>query len=73
MFIVIEMADVELLSVRAFHQRADADACFESCAEENGVSECFDLDLEIATTLRLAGDHVYSVQLISREVQGNPD
>jgi len=68
MFIVIERADVELLSVRAFNSRADADQCFVYCVYENQATPFEwlkeEMANEVAGTLRVAGDDTYSVHLI---------
>lgn len=65
-FVVIEMADVELLSVEVFDNLDNAQTHFDKCAEENRaiLNDC--LVEEIEGTLAFAGDHAYSVQLIQK-------
>lgn len=69
MFVLIETADVDVLSVALFTNKTEAEARFEALAEQHRVSEWPDEDCtyEAAGTLRLAGDEAYAVQLL--EVQ----
>ena len=66
MYVLIEMADVELLGVRVFTDREPADAMFDGAAKANGAHKWAQRDLAQETygTVRLAGDDSYSVQLV---------
>jgi hypothetical protein len=70
-FLVIEMADCELLSVRMFTNEAAAFGVFDSCVDENEATpfewNADDVAGEVAGTLRVAGDDTYSVQVIKLE------
>ena len=67
MYVLIEMADVELLGVQLFTDRRVADAWFDRAADAQGAHEwaAEDLGREAAGTLRLAGDDSYSAQLVA--------
>ena len=67
MYVLIEMADVELLGVQLFTDRRVADAWFDRAADAQGAHEWADEDLgrEASGTLRLAGDDSYSAQLVA--------
>lgn len=72
-YIVIETADVEIIAVRAYLSKENAEMDFADCALENRVNEV-DPDLrtealarEAAGTVMLAGDDSYAVQLIETE------
>lgn len=64
MFVLIETADVDILSVKLFSSKDDADTAFECCVRENLSIEHSLLTGECSGTLRLAGDVSYAVQLI---------
>ena len=67
MYVLIEMADVELIGVQVFTDRRVADGWFDRAADAQGAHEWADEDLgrESAGTLRLAGDDSYSAQLVA--------
>jgi hypothetical protein len=68
-YVVIETADIELLSVRFFASRADAGQCFDYCLSENQLQPPHaDLSCEVEGTIMLAGDDSYAVQVIEGEV-----
>ena len=75
MFVLIESADVEIVSVRLFAQGASAAKTFERCCSENQVVEweAADLAREIKGTRRLAGDDAYSVQLLEINPEAEPE
>jgi len=66
-YVLIEMEDVELKGVQLFVDGVTAQQVFKELAQENRAAEVSPVDLqhELMGTLRLAGDHVYSVQLLS--------
>ena len=69
-FVLIEMADVEIISIQTFdlESRDLAIAEFEAMAEENAVFDAVDMDHELYGCIRLAGDDAYSVALYVRPV-----
>jgi hypothetical protein len=71
MFVLIEMEDIELKSVRLFQIGFDAFDAFEALAKA-GQLQAFseeDLAMEAEGTLMAAGDDAYSVALIEQKVQ----
>lgn len=73
-FIVIETADVEIVSVRSYRRRKEADHIFDAIQREHSLHEVDDLSTETAGTLRLAGDDSCAVQLFeSTEIELNQD
>ena len=65
-FIVLETADIEIISLNVFAERDEASRRFSKLCEENGIcDEAFLLE-ELPGTLRIAGDDAYAVQLIQR-------
>lgn len=66
MYVLIEMADIELISVRLFKNKANANKIFDKCTSENQITEWEVLESrkELDNTIRIAGDEVYSVQLL---------
>lgn len=65
MYIVIEMEDVELMSVRVFQTLHNAELLFDKICEENDLKECYLREgKEVAGTLKLAGTEAFSVQLL---------
>jgi hypothetical protein len=70
LFVLIEMADIELTRVRLFSTGEAARAAFDSVCEENKLTESdWRSDFEISGTVTIAGDDSYSVQLIERGVE----
>ena len=69
-FVVIEMADVELTGVAVFSEKDDAMTHFMECSNESmaGDWDYSDLSHEVDGTLAAAGDDAYSVQVIRKEV-----
>lgn len=69
-FVVVEMLDIELHSLRTFFHPEHANEVFEAIVMENDLQECEgeDLRYEIPDTIRLAGDDAYSVQLLESDV-----
>lgn len=68
-YILIETGDIEILGVKVFKDKNKANETFEMCATENQVLELSDdLDKELEGTLRIAGDDVYCVQLIKKQI-----
>jgi hypothetical protein len=66
MFIVIEMADVELVGTHLYHSREKADIGFDQMEYENkivGVPES-EWGAVANGTVRLSGDDSYSLQMI---------
>lgn len=70
MYIVIEMASVELLGIEAYRTRRKAEEAFAAiCADGKlGQYGSWELGNEVDGTLALAGDDAHSVQLIERKV-----
>lgn len=68
-YIVLEMADIELISVSAFSDLASAQRYFDVCERENEVQRWGQEDMknEIVGTMMVAGDDSYSLQLLVRE------
>jgi hypothetical protein len=68
-FVLIEMADVELVGVQTFHNRTRAMERFEEVAIENRVHPvgASDLAREIDGTIAFAGDDAYSVTVIESD------
>tara|TARA_R110000751_G_scaffold25930_2_gene69850 strand:+ start:706 stop:957 length:252 start_codon:yes stop_codon:yes gene_type:complete len=76
-YLVIQMADTEMVSVETFHYKAQAERVFESVMREDSLLEPSSIDLnllkdhELFGTLRIAGDDAGSVQLIERTIVDN--
>ncbi len=68
-YIVIETADVEIISLRIFNDRNDADTHFNKCRDDNHEIDWEEIPFELEGTLRGAGDDSYSIQMIEREVE----
>ncbi len=72
-FVIIEMADIEVTSVHTYTDEKAARAAYRCIVDENRADEgaLFDADIshEVEGTLALAGDDAYSVQLIQSTVE----
>lgn len=70
-YVLVEMADIELLSVRVFSSKKRAVEVFHGCSCENQCQEFDEKDMahEIDGTLMMAGDDSYSVSLVERGVK----
>lgn len=68
MFIVMELVENEIQSLQLFTDKQVAESQFESIVQETQLHE-ESVENEIHSTLRIAGDDVYSVHLLVREPQ----
>lgn len=68
LFIIIEMADVELIGVTCITDETAARELFEQSAAKHSapIWEAHDVARKIGGTLAVAGDDSYSVQLVKR-------
>jgi hypothetical protein len=73
MFIIIEMADVELVGTHLYHSREKADIAFDQMAYENKIQE-HEIEAKMAYgTRRLAGDDSFSLQLVEDSPLDKPE
>lgn len=64
MYVIIETADVEIISVRLVRDRAEALRIFEMCCLENECEPSEDLENEVKGTIAIGGDDGYAVQVV---------
>lgn len=67
-YVIIQTADVELLSVRVLYDKGRAEELFMDICDEHNLLED-DIDQEIEGTIRIAGDSTHCVQLVEKEVE----
>ena len=68
-YIVIQLADIELIGVSAYETIEEANEKFEAVCIEDSLLEVDKKEwskFEVSDTMRLAGDDAGSVQLIKR-------